>query len=98
LKKDTLGLQRVPAAVESGRADDVECAALTGEDPPTLEATEHIRWPTILIRNTWLMPGIPGMAFAEPKKLKDPAEALDRFFEPLAPTSPRSGTPPSIRN
>lgn len=25
----------------------------------TLEATEHIRWPTILIRNTWLMPGIP---------------------------------------
>jgi molybdopterin-biosynthesis enzyme MoeA-like protein len=25
----------------------------------TLEVSEEVRWPTILIRNTWLMPGIP---------------------------------------
>jgi molybdenum cofactor synthesis domain-containing protein len=25
----------------------------------TLEATEEIRWPTIRIRNTWVMPGVP---------------------------------------
>jgi molybdopterin-biosynthesis enzyme MoeA-like protein len=25
----------------------------------TLETTAEIRWPTILIRNTWVMPGVP---------------------------------------
>jgi molybdenum cofactor synthesis domain-containing protein len=25
----------------------------------TLEATEEVRWPTIRVRNTWLLPGIP---------------------------------------
>lgn len=25
----------------------------------TLEVTDHVRWPTILFRNTWLLPGIP---------------------------------------
>ena len=25
----------------------------------TLETTEAIRWPTIRIRNTWVMPGVP---------------------------------------
>jgi molybdopterin-biosynthesis enzyme MoeA-like protein len=25
----------------------------------TLETTEEIRWPTIRIRNTWVMPGVP---------------------------------------
>ena len=25
----------------------------------TLEVTDHVRWPTILFHNTWLLPGIP---------------------------------------